>query len=94
LLNLQDLSELELFLNGKTRGPAARLRSMVDRGRRGQEVWRRFTGARRASARGHRFSSALAGEDEEDEAEPEAGSPEHERQKSHVAWVLERGGEL
>jgi hypothetical protein len=61
------------------RGPAARLGSTVDQRQCGQNVWWCGAGVRRLSARGHRCSSAMAGEDEEDVARPIVSSPEHER---------------
>jgi hypothetical protein len=62
---------------------------MVDRGRRRQEARRRFVGIRRVSAQGQQCSPALVGEDEDDEAEPEAGSLEHERRQRGGMTVVE-----
>jgi hypothetical protein len=47
---------------------------------------------RRASARGHRCSPALAEEVDEGEAEPEGCSAEHERQRRGGAMAIEDGG--
>jgi hypothetical protein len=68
---------------------AVQLGSMVDRRWRRQEVRWRFTGVRRVSARGHQWLPALAGQDEEDEAEPEAGSPENKRRRRGGATAAE-----
>jgi hypothetical protein len=43
-------------------------------------------------AQGHRCSLAVAGDGEEDEAEPEAGSPEHEQWQRGGTMAVEDGG--
>jgi hypothetical protein len=43
-------------------------------------------------AQGHWCSLAVAGDGEEDEAEPEAGSPEHEQWQRGGTMAVEDGG--
>jgi hypothetical protein len=68
---------------------------MVDQRWRKDEAWQRFADVRHVSTQGHRCAPALAGEDEEGEAEPEGCSLEHERWWGGSATTVKDGrGEL
>jgi hypothetical protein len=83
--------QLEILWIGSTmRGPGDMLGSMLD----WAVMQTRGTTARprHAGAQGHRCSPAVAREGEEDEAEPEAGSLEHERRRRGSTMAVEDSG--
>jgi hypothetical protein len=86
MLNLQDLMELGLFLNGKTRGPGPQRCGPAVRS--GPQWTKSRADRRRSGAPGTarpRSSLPVAREDEEDEAVPRGCSPEHgQRQRGRV----------